>query len=211
MSALSAESGETSAQPQKKRTAIQGRPAATSHAIIEREAFRLFRERGFQETTVEAIAASVGIGRRTLFRYFESKNDIPWGQFDDSLEGFRKLLAQMPEDIPVHEAVHRGVVAFNDFDEGAMSQHRERMALIIRTPALQAHSVLRYADWRGVIADYVAKRLGLKSTDLLPQTVGQVSLAISLSAYEVWLNEPDALLLELLDEAMAGLRYYLTT
>lgn len=188
---------------------MQGRPGATSHAAIEREAFKLFAERGFQETTVEAISERVGIGRRTLFRYFESKNDIPWGRFDQSLASFRDLLATMPRDIPIHEAVHRGVVAFNDFGDEVMAQHRERMALIIKTPALQAHSVLRYSDWRGVIADYVAERLGLDPDDLLPQTVGQVSLALSLSAYGAWLRDPDALLNDLLNEAMSGLRAYL--
>src|SRR5262245_3567476 len=58
-----------------------GRPVVTSHAAIEEAAFRLFGERGFEGTTLDAIAREVGIGRRTLFRYFASKNDIPWGQF----------------------------------------------------------------------------------------------------------------------------------
>ena len=44
-----------------------------------------FEERGFEMTTMDDIAAAVGVGRRTLFRYYPSKNDILWGQFDDSL------------------------------------------------------------------------------------------------------------------------------
>ena len=47
--------------------------------------------------------------------------------------------------------------------------------------------MLRYAQWRATIAGYVAARLGLAETDLLPRTIGQVTLAISLSAYEHWL------------------------
>jgi mycofactocin system transcriptional regulator len=187
----------------------RGRPVATSHAEIERAAFRLFAERGFDAVTMADIAAEVGVGRRTLFRYFESKNDIPWGQFDRTLDGFRTILAGMPDDLPLHEAVHRGVRRFNEFPADAQPSHRERMRLILETPALQAHSVLRYAEWRAVIARYVAGRLGLGAGDLLPRTVGSVALALAISAYEGWLQDPDAELADLLDRAMAGLRDYL--
>jgi len=194
---------------QTARRSLAGRPEATSHAAIEQAAFRLFAEHGFDATTLDAIAAGVGVGRRTLFRYYASKNDIPWGQFDRTLDGFRTILTAMPEDLPLHEAVHRGVLAFNEFPEDARPPHRDRMRLILRTPTLQAHSVLRYAEWRAVIAEYVAGRLGLEPGDLLPRTVGQVSLALALSAYEQWLDSPGASLHELLDAAMGALRRYL--
>src|SRR3954451_699401 len=188
----------------------RGRPVATSHAEIEQVAFRLFAERGFDDVTMANIAAGVGVGRRTLFRYFESKNDIPWGQFDRTLDGFRAILAGMPRELPLHVAVHRAVQRFNEFPPDAQPSHRERMRLILETPALQAHSVLRYAAWRTVIAEYVATRLGVAADDLLPRTVGSVALATAISAYEAWLADPDADLATMLDEAMSGLRDYLS-
>ena len=187
------------------RRPAAGRPEVTSHAAIEQSAFRLFADQGFDATTLDAIAAEVGVGRRTLFRYFASKNDIPWGQFDRTLDGFRQILAGMPTDIPLHEAVHRGVLAFNEFPEDAQPPHRDRMRLILHTPALQAHSVLRYGEWRAVIAEYIADRLGLAPTDLMPRVVGHVSLALALSAYEEWLQSASASLPDLLDAAMAAL------
>jgi len=182
----------------------------TSHAEIERAAFGLFDRRGFEATTMKEIAAAADVSERTVFRYFESKNDIPWGQFDETLARFRKILRDMPEDLPLWRAVHCSVVAFNEFPFDADPPHRRRMELILGTPALQAHSVLRYAAWRRVIADHVAARSGLAPTDLLPQVVGQVSLALALSAYDAWLQRPGgASLVRLLDEAMGGLRDHL--
>ncbi len=183
-----------------------GRPVVTSHAAIEQAAFRLFAERGFEGTTLDAIASEVGVARRTLFRYFASKNDIPWGQFDRGLHGFRSILAAMPDDIPLWQAVHRGVVRFNEFPPDASPPHVERMRLILRTPALQAHSALRYAEWRRVVADYVAERRGCLPTDLLPQTVGYVSLGLALAAYDAWLTDPSHPLPELLDRSVCVLR-----
>lgn len=193
------------------RTATQrGRPVATTHGEIEQAAFRMFAQQGFEATTLDDIAREVGVSRRTLFRYFDSKNDIPWGQFDRTLADFRSLLDAMPEDLPLHETVFRGVVAFNEFPEEAEPPHRDRMRLILETPALQAHSVLRYGQWRQVISDYVARRLGLDSGDLLPQTVGHVSLALALTAYERWLADPDSTVPDLLREALDGLGDFLS-
>ncbi|AXT84268.1 mycofactocin system transcriptional regulator [Aeromicrobium sp. A1-2] len=188
---------------------MPGRPVATTHAEIEQAAFRLFDERGFEKTTLDALAAEVGVGRRTLFRYYNSKNDIPWGEFGASLDAFRGILASMPLDIPLWEAIHRGVLAFNDFDADTTRLHRQRMALILTTPALQAHSVHQYAEWRRVISDYVAARLDLAPDDMLPRVVGHVSLALAISAYEQWLADETAPLLGLVDRAMGGLRQYL--
>lgn len=172
-------------------------------------AFRLFAERGFEETTLDDIAREVGVGRRTLTRYYRSKNDIPWGQFGRTLAAFRQLLAESPVHVPTWEAVHQGVVAFNRFPADSDPPHRERMRLILCTPALQAHSVLRYAEWRAVIADFVAARTGTSPDDLLPRTVGQVSLALALSAYAAWLDDPNSRLETLLERAMGELRDFL--
>lgn len=185
-----------------------GRPQATAHAAIEAAALALFAEHGFENTTVDDIAAAVGVGRRTLFRYFPSKNDIPWGRFDDSLSGLRVTLAAIPDEVPVLDAVHRAVLEFNVLDDAAVEQHRQRMSLLLTTPALQAHSVLRYTQWRHVIAEYAAARYGLDPDNLLPRTIGHVSLALSLSAYEQWLREPDSRLTDLLSETAPLLRSY---
>ncbi|MCW2829924.1 MAG: mftR [Aeromicrobium sp.] len=186
-----------------------GRPVATSHEEIEQAAFDLFAEHGFEGTTLDAIAGAVGVGRRTLFRYYDSKNDIPWGRFTDSLDSFRQILAATPVDLPLHESVRHGVLAFNDFDRGTLPLHRQRMQLILTTPALQAHSVHQYAAWRGVIGEHVAARQGVDQTALLPRVVGHVSLALAISAYEEWLAHDGASLVDLIDASMTSLRDFL--
>jgi mycofactocin system transcriptional regulator len=168
----------------------------------------VFTERGFEATTLDAIAEAAGVGRRTLLRYYPSKNDIPWGQFDESLGDLRARLAAMPRDIPVYEAVHRAVLAFNHVGEAAVAQHRQRMTLLLRTPALLAHSALKYRQWREVIAGYVAERHALTVDDLLPRAIGHVTLALALAAYEEWLEHSEGMIEEFLDDALAGLRGY---
>ena len=62
-----------------------GRAPATTHGELSHLALALFLERGFEQTTVDDIVEAAGIGRRTFFRYFRSKNDLPWGDFDQLL------------------------------------------------------------------------------------------------------------------------------
>ena len=49
--------------------------ASTSQAIVD-AAMELFKGRHFSDVSVDEIAASAGIGRRTFFRYFPTKEDV---------------------------------------------------------------------------------------------------------------------------------------
>jgi len=51
-------------------------PASERRALIEREAARLFAQKGFVATTVEDIAAAAGVSKPMLYRHFESKKDL---------------------------------------------------------------------------------------------------------------------------------------
>jgi mycofactocin system transcriptional regulator len=166
-----------------------GRPPVTSPEEIERVAMRLFTERGFDATTVDDIAAAAEIGRRTFFRYFASKNDVVWGRFGAELDRFRATLAATPPDLPLADALRVAIVAFNEMPPEQLPVHRQRMALILNVASLQAHSTLMYAEWRLVVAGFVAARTATRPDDLLPRLAGHVLLAAAVAAYEQWLAD----------------------
>ncbi|QTX06178.1 mycofactocin system transcriptional regulator [Agromyces archimandritae] len=178
-----------------------GRAPATTSAELSHVGLRLFIERGFDEVTVDEIAQEAGIGRRTFFRYFPSKNDLPWGDFGMLLERMRDYFAEVPPDMPMLDALRLGTQHFNTFPEAETPFHKQRMQLLLNSPSLVAHSAVRYADWRRVVAEFVADRLGLDPPDLTPQTVAWACLGVTLSAYERWLADDDAELIALIDEA----------
>jgi len=168
-------------------------------------ALALFVERGFDATTVDDIAAVAGIARRTFFRYYASKNDVVWGDFDAGLEALRVRLAGAEPGLPMLDVLREAVLAFNAVDQAEEPRHRDRMDLILRVPALQAHSTLRYAAWRDVVAEFAGRRLGAAPGELLPQLVGHSCLGAALTAYEQWLQRPGSRLPELLDQALQAL------
>jgi TetR/AcrR family transcriptional regulator, regulator of mycofactocin system len=177
----------------------------TSRAELEQIALGLFIRNGFTETTLDDIAAAAGIARRTFFGYFSSKNDVVWGDFDTLLRGMEAWLGETPDDVPLLQALTDAVVRFNALAPEAVPAHRQRMSLILHVPALQAHSTLRYADWRNVVARFAGQRLGRPAAALLPQLVGHVALGVALSAYEQWLADESADLPALLEAAFGAL------
>ncbi|MBN9634387.1 MAG: mycofactocin system transcriptional regulator [Actinobacteria bacterium] len=187
-----------------------GRRRSTTRDHITHVALELFATRGFDDVSVDDVAHAAGISRRTLFRYFSSKNAIPWADFDASLTELRNLLNAVPHDMPLDAALRSALLEFNSFDEAETPRHRRRMQVILQTDALQAYSMTMYAGWRGVIAAFVARRLDAKPTDLVPQTVAWTVLGVALTAYEQWLADetvslPDALG-EAFDVVRGGLR-----
>ncbi|MDT5065176.1 MAG: TetR/AcrR family transcriptional regulator, regulator of mycofactocin system [Mycobacterium sp.] len=166
-----------------------GRRRSTTQDHITDVALDLFASRGFDEVSVDDVANAAGIARRTLFRYYSSKNAIPWGDFDAYLDHMRDLLDAMPRDVAVSVALRSALLAFNSFDETETTIHRKRMRIILETAALQAYSMTMYAGWRGVVAAFVARRIGAKAEDLVPQTVAWTMLGVALSAYGHWLAD----------------------
>lgn len=166
-----------------------GRRRSTTWDHISNVAIDLFAAHGFDDVSVDDIAEAAGIARRTLFRYYPSKNALPWGDFDAHLAHMRDLLADLDPEVPIGDALRTALLAFNSFDAAETARHRMRMRVILETAALQAYSMTMYAGWRGVVAEFVAKRLNATATDLVPQTVAWTMLGVALSAYEHWLAD----------------------
>lgn len=183
-----------------------GRRRSTSRHQITDAAIALFADRGFEEVSVDDVAEAAGIARRTLFRYYPSKNAIPWGDFDAHLQHLRGLLTAADSAVPMEQALRDALLAFNTFDESELPRHRLRMHVILRTTELQAYSMTMYAGWREVVAEFIAGRCGAKPHDLVPQTVAWALLAVSLSAYEHWLADESVSLTQALADAFDVVR-----
>ena len=178
-----------------------GRRRSTTWDHLSNVAIDLFAAHGFDEVSVDDVAQAAGISRRTLFRYYPSKNALPWGDFDAHLERMRDQLAELDPGVPIGDALRTALLAFNTFDETETARHRRRMRVILQTAELQAYSMTMYAGWRDVVAAFVARRLGVKPGDLVPQTVAWTMLGVALSASEHWLADESVSLTHALDDA----------
>jgi mycofactocin system transcriptional regulator len=162
---------------------------ADLRARIEKAALDLFTLKGFEQVTVDDVAAEAGISRRTFFRYFATKADAVWGHFAAHVARLEELLAGPDDGRSVLDRVCSAYVEVNDYAEADLPVLRERMRLILTEPALLAHSELRYAEIDRVVAEHVARRTGTTPDALLPRLVATTTRAAATTAFEVWLAD----------------------
>lgn len=180
----------------------RGRPRSTSARELELIALRLFTAQGFDETTVDQIAAEAGVSRRTFFRYFDAKSSVLWHAFDHEVANLRAMLDSLPAELPVLVAVRRAVLAVNHYSAADVPELRTRMTLISSSPELAASAAAHYDAWERAISEFVAARIGQSADSLYPITVGRVTLAACRAAYERWAELGDAELRHYLDAAL---------
>jgi TetR/AcrR family transcriptional regulator, regulator of mycofactocin system len=191
----------SSAAPARRR----GRPRGTSARALELIALRLFTDQGFEQTTVDQIATAAGVSRRTFFRYFDSKSDVLWSEFDTEVENIRGLLTRTPDDLPVMEGVRRAVIAANHYRAEDVPELRMRISLLSSVPELFASAAIHYDAWERAVADYVARRSGQPADSLYPLAVGRAVLAACRAGFDRWTARADADLTVYLDAALRAL------
>jgi len=151
----------------------RGRPAVSSRAHIEDVAMRLFAENGYAATTVPMIAEASGVGRATVFRYWGSKSEIVWAEFDQHIERLANLLdGETSSGERTLDIVQRSVVANLGRSIEDSSVWLERFALVDESEELRSEEARRWADWAAAVAGFVARRHGYGPAAVVPQTIG---------------------------------------
>jgi TetR/AcrR family transcriptional regulator, regulator of mycofactocin system len=182
-----------------------GRPPSTTRHQLQRIALEMFSARGYDEVTIEELAAAAGISRRTFFRYFSSKADALMADFDADVEKLRSVLAGSDPDLPVMGAIRRAVVTVNRYHADDLARLRQRMQLQHDNPALLANGILHYEAWQAVVAEFAAARLGLAADDLLPQVIARSVFGAAFAGFMSWLADDRGDLSPRLDSALAAM------
>jgi TetR/AcrR family transcriptional regulator, regulator of mycofactocin system len=183
----------------------RGRPPGTSARELELISLRLFTEIGFEDTTVERIAAEAGVSRRTFFRYFDTKADVLWHAFDGEVRALRTAFGAVPAGLPLMDAIRLVVVGANRYRAEDVPELRTRMNLISSVPALQASAAHHYDSWERAVSEFAASRLGQSADSLFSLAIGRATLAVCRSAYDRWVERADADLTVYLDQALGAL------
>jgi len=197
----------TSALPPESRldVSLRERKKARTRAAIQHQALVLFRERGYDATTIEQIAQAAEVAVSTVFRYFPAKEDLVLTDDYDPLfiEAFR---AQPPGLEPI-EAIRRSLrSALSGLTADEVADMRSRATLALAVPALRAAMLDQLAQAIGLITDMVARQAGRSRDDYAVHTLAGAIIGVLISAEFYWVEHPDSDLPALLDEALAHLK-----
>jgi TetR/AcrR family transcriptional regulator, regulator of mycofactocin system len=182
-----------------------GRPPSTTRHHLQDIAIEMFSTQGYDEVTIEALAAAAGISRRTFFRYFSSKADALMADFDEDVERLRSVLAGSDPDLPLMDAIRTAVVEVNDYRTDDLVRLRQRLLLQHSNPALLANGILHYEEWQAVVAEFAAGRLGQQPGDLLPQVIARSVFGAAYAGFMAWLADERGDLSPRLDGALRAM------
>jgi AcrR family transcriptional regulator len=91
------------------------RTASKEHAILE-AASRVFAQRPFHEVLIDEIASTAGIGKGTIYRYFETKDDLYFATVLHAIDSLATALEEsLPQELSAScrlERIAREIVAF---------------------------------------------------------------------------------------------------
>lgn len=152
---------------------------ATREAISD-VATRLFFERGFDQVTVDDIAAAADVGRMTVFNHFPRKEDMFFDRDEEIRAVLRKTLQQRDPAVPPTEALrllaHRLVAEHSPYVESSKGS-QGFIETIEGSETLKA----RVRAIRGEITDFLAQHLaacvGRDAADPAAQLAANLLLA----------------------------------
>lgn len=122
-------------------------------------AFELFKERGFEATTVDDVAARAGLGRTTFFRTFKSKEDVIFPDHDAVLRAVRDRLDTATSStalVAVTEAA--GLVLSHYVVEGQRA--RQRYTLTRSVPALRDREIAGQQQYQDTFRTFLHRWMG---------------------------------------------------
>jgi AcrR family transcriptional regulator len=167
---------------------LRERKKANVRTTIQREALRLFSEKGFDATTVEQIAEAANVSAATFYRYFTSKEDsVVTDEYDPIVV---QSIMERPSDEPLIDAV-RSVMT--EVMVRYMVRDREllvaRYALRLRTPSLAAAFYEEQERSQEMFAALMARHVRRSTEDLdLRIACGALSGALH-EAFGNWLGQ----------------------
>lgn len=182
---------------------------ARTRAAIQRQALRLFRKQGYENTTVQQIAAAAEVSESTFFRYFPTKEAVVlWDDLDPAIVS---RIRSQPAGIGPVAALRTALrETFGELSATQQRELRERVELMLSAPPLRATLIDELAGPMRVLSGLVAERTARRADDPGVRAVAGAVIGVGLSAMFAARDDPQADLIELLDEAMSHLEAGLT-
>jgi AcrR family transcriptional regulator len=159
---------------------LRERKKARTRAALRQHALRLFREQGYQQTTVEQIAAAAEVSPSTFFRYFPTKEDLVLQDDVDTMiaAAFERQPAGLGPVAAFRAALREVTGSYSQADLDVI---RETTALIVTVPEVRARATDEFARMIAVLSESLARRTGRPADDLAVRAVAGGIIGVILS------------------------------
>ncbi len=165
---------------------LRERKKQKTRESIQRTALRLFEKQGYEETTVEQIAAAAEISPSTFFNYFPTKEDVVlYDAYDPvAIRMFMERPKDEPLDVGLREVLKNLAALFESDERMILARGR----FFFEVPALRARLWDELERVQVLILEMLAKRTGRSPDDFDLRVAARVVTAAILEASKEWMQ-----------------------
>ncbi|WP_406322768.1 TetR family transcriptional regulator [Streptomyces sp. NBC_01637] len=188
---------------------LRERTRAAMRAEVSDVAFRLFTERGFENTTVEQIAAAAGLSRTTFFRYFGTKEELVLGRVSEFGRQVADALASRPAEEQPWDALRRAFDVIAEPQTGEPGPPMDMIRLLSDACALMTRHWEKTQGWQSMLAPEISRRLGGPdpAIDMRANALAAAAISCLDAATDAWTAGGGTTPMpDLVDQAMGILR-----
>ncbi|MBF4595090.1 TetR family transcriptional regulator [Curtobacterium flaccumfaciens] len=171
---------------------------------LERAAFELFAEQGYQATTVPQITARAGLTTRTFFRYFADKREVIFAG-DEIPDLARAAIEGAPAGIdPLDIVVHGLRTVADERFEGRHGEVGSVRRLVLSESSLRERDARKRADLTDAVREAFVQR-GLDPSEAA--VIAETTVMLFHLALEAWLTgSAERRMADVVDEQLSALR-----
>lgn len=185
---------------------LRERKKERTRVAIRQQALQLFREQGYDATTVEQIAAATDISSSTFFRYFPSKQSIV--VVDEYPNRIVRAFDAQPHDMPLLQAMRTAIRSvLDDLSDADQRALRERNRLVTSTPELRTAAMDNLFLLMSRVCDSAAERRGCDPEGLELRAFAWMVHGVLAAASLHWIDHDGASLADSFDTAFEVLEH----
>jgi len=118
-----------------------------TRAEIVGAAIECFASQGFDQTSMDDIAAAAGVSRRTIYRYFETKDDLVFDAPREWVEVLDATIATREDGESTRDLYRRALVEVARHIEADAERVRRAFAILSSSPSLRVRHGRSDAEW----------------------------------------------------------------
>jgi AcrR family transcriptional regulator len=186
---------------------LRERKKQKTKASIQREALRLFKRHGYDETTIEDIAEAAEISPSTFFNYFPTKEDVViYDEYDPQVFA---ALTEHVEGESLTQSLKRVIGTLGGVFESDRDDIYERAKLSLEVPELRARIWEELERARDLFANVLAGRTGRETSDFEIRVISMALVAAAFEASMEWVRKGGkGSMLDLFERAMETVSLY---
>ncbi|MEV0639892.1 helix-turn-helix domain-containing protein [Streptomyces sp. NPDC050619] len=191
----------------KKPAPLREQTRSVVRSLLARTALDLFAAKGYDDTTLEEVAAAAGVSKRTLFNYFRNKEDLALNGLSEQGELIAARLAERPVGEDAWTALRAAFQVLEEIDVTA-ERRLEMTTLLFGNESLRAGHAEKQARWQDLFAPLIEPRLpDSDHRTLQARAIAATAIICLQAATEEWMRlSGQADIFDLYDTAVQAVR-----